>query len=616
MGSFLIVAKYFLRFDVINDVNQDSNILEVKNLSVSFDGRTVVENVSYSLRRGCTLGIVGESGSGKSVSSLALMGLLPKNARVDGSAVLDGETELIGLDEAALRNVRGSRISMIFQEPMTSLNPVHRCGEQVLEMLRLHKKVSYEEARKRVLSLFEEVLLPRPEKIFESYPHELSGGQKQRVMIAMALVCEPELVIADEPTTALDVTVQKTILELLRELQRKRGISVIFITHDLGVIAQIADDVAVMYHGEIVERGSAEQVLHHPCHPYTQGLLACRPPLDGRPRRLRTVADFMKQEGMEDAYPAGSMPLGMDAAATDSTAIDGGGALAGDDVSDNARAEADHAAVADASAGAGRVPLLSVRNLNVEYTLKKNIFGKSLKTLKAVDGMSFDVYRGETLGLVGESGCGKTTLGRAILQLARNTSGSVSYDGHRLDTLSAREMRKLRTRMQIIFQDPYSSLNPRMTVGQAIMEPLRTFGMGGNDGERRKRVTELMERVGLKEEWFDRYPHEFSGGQRQRVCIARALVVEPELVICDESVSALDVSVQAQVLNLLKELKEVYGYTYIFISHDLSVVRYISDRILVMRQGRLVELGVADEVFYHPQEEYTSELIAAVPRID
>lgn len=572
-------------------------VLEVKNLSVSFDGRTVVDNVSYALRRGRTLGIVGESGSGKSVSSLAIMGLLPKNATVSGKIELrtesgelrteNGEREsesvdLLALDEKRMQGVRGQRVAMIFQEPMTSLNPVQRCGAQVVEMLRLHEDVDYDEARRRTIELFKEVLLPRPEKIFDSYPFEISGGQKQRVMIAMALICKPDVIIADEPTTALDVTVQKTILELLRDLQRSRNIAVIFITHDLGVIAQIADDIAVMYHGKIVEQGDANDILHHPQHPYTQGLLACRPPMDSRPRHLPTVEEFMGAESGEGGVESEERKTESGMRKTESGE-----------------------------------PLLSVRNLDVTYALEKNIFGKPLKQLKAVDGISFDVYRGETLGLVGESGCGKTTLGRAIMRLVDSSSGSITFDGRRLDTLSQREMRSLRPRIQIIFQDPYSSLNPRMTVGQTISEPLMVHQRDGHlsQSEIRRKVVDLMERVGLDAGWFDRYPHEFSGGQRQRICIARALILNPDLVICDESVSALDVSVQAQVLNLLNELKEHFGYTYIFISHDLSVVHFISDRIMVMQSGRLVELGDADALFENPQQEYTRKLLDAIPRI-
>ena len=583
-------------------MEQGDIVLEVKDLSVSFDGRTVVDNVSYALRRGRTLGIVGESGSGKSVSSLAIMGLLPKNATVSGRIELrtesgelrteNGEREsesvdLLVLDEKRMQGVRGRRVAMIFQEPMTSLNPVQKCGAQVVEMLRLHEDVDYDEARRRTIELFKEVLLPRPEKIFDSYPFEISGGQKQRVMIAMALICKPDVIIADEPTTALDVTVQKTILELLRDLQRSRNIAVIFITHDLGVIAQIADDIAVMYHGKIVEQGDANDILHHPQHPYTQGLLACRPPMDSRPRHLPTVEEFMNGERRTEN---------------------------GERKAESSRGLPPCKPVQEAS---GNVPLLSVRNLDVTYALEKNIFGKPLKQLKAVDGISFDVYRGETLGLVGESGCGKTTLGRAIMRLVDSSSGSITFDGRRLDTLSQREMRSLRPRIQIIFQDPYSSLNPRMTVGQTIAEPLRVHQRDGHlsQSEIRSKVVDLMERVGLDAGWFDRYPHEFSGGQRQRICIARALILNPDLVICDESVSALDVSVQAQVLNLLNELKEQFGYTYIFISHDLSVVHFISDRIMVMQSGRLVELGDADALFENPKQEYTRKLLDAIPRI-
>ncbi len=553
----------------------DGKVLQVEHLRVEFvhDGEVnvAVKDVSFEVCRGRTLGIVGESGSGKSVSSLAVMGLLPKPpaCRVTGSIRLFAD----GQQEAVEHIELGRHVSMIFQEPMTSLNPVHKCGEQVMEMLLAHEKVDKAEARRRVIELFEEVMLPRPEKIFDSYPHEISGGQKQRVMIAMALVCHPDLLIADEPTTALDVTVQKTILELLRTLQNKYQIGIIFITHDLGVIAQIADDVAVMYKGEIVEQGTSEQVLYHPQHPYTRGLLACRPPLDSRPHRLPTVQDFLE----------GNVPQEVQTPAV--------------------------------KREISATPLLRVRDLEVTYALKKNLFGKVMQELKAVDGLSFDVFRGETVGLVGESGCGKSTLGRAILQLIERSAGTVEYDGVSLDKLSFSEQKALRRKMQIVFQDPYSSLNPRITVGEAILEPLRSHHLLDNDKQRRERVRELMHQVGLSEEWFNRYPHEFSGGQRQRVCIARALVLQPELVICDESVSALDVSVQAQVLNLLNDLKEHYGYTYIFITHDLSVVKFFSDRIMVMEKGRIVEEGPSDQLFANPQHPYTQRLLAAIPRL-
>ena len=549
-------------------VNKENTLLEVSHLSVAFGGHTVVDDVSYTLQQGRTLGIVGESGSGKSVSTLALMGLLPKNASISGSAMLDG-AELLTLDEEGFRGIRGKRISMIFQEPMTSLNPVHKCGAQVVEMLQQHESISDKEARERIIALFNEVLLPRPEKIFDSYPHEISGGQKQRVMIAMALVNNPDILIADEPTTALDVTVQKTILNLLRQLQEKHGTSIIFITHDLGVIAQVADDIMVMYRGKVVEHGSAKQILHSPQEPYTQGLLACRPPLDSKPRRLPTVEEYLEGVKENDANVP-SLPL------TPSHSIS----------------------------------LLSVENLDVTYTLKRSIFGHPLQTLKGIDDISFDIMEGETLGLVGESGCGKSTLGRAMLRLIESSAGSVSYRGTPLDKLSAKEMRALRPKLQIIFQDPYSSLNPRITIGEAIREPMTVHG-GGD----RSKVVELMEQVGLKAEWYSRYPHELSGGQRQRVCIARALILQPELIVCDESVSALDVSVQAQVLNLLNDLKEQYHYTYLFITHDLSVVHYMADRIMVMQKGKIVESGTPDDIFHNPKTDYTRTLIDAIPRI-
>ncbi len=556
-------------------MNKDNTILEVKDLSVAFDGRTVVERLNLTLERGKTLGIVGESGSGKSVSTMAMMGLLPKNATVSGSALLDG-TELLTLDEEGFRGIRGKRISMIFQEPMTSLNPVQKCGEQVLEMGG---------DRERVIELFREVLLPRPEKIFDSYPHELSGGQKQRVMIAMALINNPDIIIADEPTTALDVTVQKTILDLLKSLQEKFGISIIFITHDLGVIAQIADDILVMYRGKMVEQGPAKELLHHPKEPYTQGLLACRPPLDSRPERLPTVEDFLKGERNDD------------------TTTDDTGHLS--------------------PLTSHLSPLIEVRDLDVTYTLKRSLFGKPLQTLKGVDGISFDIMEGETLGLVGESGCGKSTLGRALLRLIDHSAGNILYRGQSLDTLSANEMRALRPKLQIIFQDPYSSLNPRITIGDAIAEPLKVHRKTLNtqntpitQNTLKETVLSLMEQVGLQPDWYSRYPHELSGGQRQRVCIARALILQPELVVCDESVSALDVSVQAQVLNLLNNLKRRYHYTYLFITHDLSVVKFLSDRIMVMQKGKIVESGTPDDLFRNPQTAYTRTLLEAIPRID
>ena len=477
-----------------------------------------------------------------------------------------------------MRSIRGRRISMIFQEPMTSLNPVQKCGEQVMEMMKAHAnselKIQDSELKQRVISLFTEVLLPRPEKIFDSYPHEISGGQKQRVMIAMALINNPDIIIADEPTTALDVTVQKTILELLKSLQSKYGISIIFITHDLGVISQIADRILVMYRGKTIEEGPASQILLHPTEPYTQGLLACRPPLDSRPKRLPTVEEFLNgSTGSDNDY---STP----------------------------------------TAQPTLQPLISVRNLDVTYTLKKSLFGKPLQTLKGVDNISFDIFEGETLGLVGESGCGKSTLGRAMLRLIENSAGSVSYRGTPLSELSAKQMRSLRPKLQIIFQDPYSSLNPRITVGEAIAEPLKVHRSSISSSSSSSSITkDLMQQVGLNPDWYNRYPHELSGGQRQRVCIARALILQPELVVCDESVSALDVSVQAQVLNLLNDLKDRYHYTYLFITHDLSVVHYMADRIMVMQKGKIVESGTPDDLFKNPQTDYTRMLIDSIPRI-
>ncbi len=560
---------------------KDGNtILEVKNLSVAFSGRTVVEGLTLTLMRGETLGIVGESGSGKSVSTMALMGLLPKNATVTGQAMLDG-INLLEQNEEQMRSIRGRRISMIFQEPMTSLNPVQKCGEQVMEMMKAHAnselKIQDSELKQRVISLFTEVLLPRPEKIFDSYPHEISGGQKQRVMIAMALINNPDIIIADEPTTALDVTVQKTILELLKSLQSKYGISIIFITHDLGVISQIADRILVMYRGKTIEEGPASQILLHPAEPYTQGLLACRPPLDSRPKRLPTVEEFLNgSTGSDNDY---STP----------------------------------------TAQPTLQPLISVRNLDVTYTLKKSLFGKPLQTLKGVDNISFDIFEGETLGLVGESGCGKSTLGRAMLRLIENSAGSVSYRGTPLSELSAKQMRSLRPKLQIIFQDPYSSLNPRITVGETIAEPLKVHKSSISSSSSSSSITsitkDLMQQVGLNPDWYNRYPHELSGGQRQRVCIARALILQPELVVCDESVSALDVSVQAQVLNLLNDLKDRYHYTYLFITHDLSVVHYMADRIMVMQKGKIVESSTPDDLFKNPQTDYTRMLIDSIPRI-
>lgn len=569
-------------------------ILCVENLSVSFRDETgwsrAVDNVSFSLAPGKSLGVVGESGSGKSVTSLSVMRLLPAiGSRIDSGRItfqgsVAGLTDILDIPEQEMRRLRGNQIAMIFQEPMTSLNPVMRCGRQVTESIELHLGYKSKKAREHALSLFREVLLPDPERAFSAYPHQLSGGQKQRVMIAMAIACNPSLLIADEPTTALDVTVQKAILKLLKSLQVKYGMSLIFISHDLGVIAEIADEVVVMQQGVIVEQGNVAEIFSNPRHPYTKGLLACRPPLDKRLKRLPTVTDFT---GTDQLPPANT-----------------------DDLFDFVTREERIKAHRILYAG---TPLLQVKGLSVHYPRPKPVFSKDREYFKAVDQVSFDVYKGETLGLVGESGCGKTTLGRSVLQLIEPTSGELYFDGVNLRKMVHEDLRQMRRRMQIIFQDPYSSLNPRITAGQSIMEPMQAHNLYSGNEVRKRKVLELLERVNLNPGHFDRYPHQFSGGQRQRICIARALALNPEFIICDESVSALDVSVQAQVLNLLNDLKHDFGFTYIFISHDLSVVRFMSDRMMVMRNGKITEAGEADTLYENPKEKYTRNLIAAIP---
>lgn len=570
-------------------------LLEVKNLETCFrSGKelfTAVNRISFTLDKGEVLGIVGESGSGKSVTSLSIMRLLSSsNSMVRGEVIYreEGrEINLLALPEHEMRSYRGNKIAMIFQEPMTSLNPVYTCGSQVAEAIRLHQGVDKKTARLHTIELFKEVQLPRPEQMYDSFPHQLSGGQKQRVMIAMALSCNPEILIADEPTTALDVTVQATILELLRKLKADRHMSMIFISHDLGVIAEIADKVAVMYKGDIVEQEPVRVIFSNPQHPYTKGLLACRPPLDKSLKILPTVADFMKEgvavgESVEDVLHRYSWPP---------------------DEKEERRKKLYNAA-----------PLLRVEHLQTWFPVRKGILSKVTDHVKAVDDVSFEVYPGETLGLVGESGCGKTTLGRTIIRLIEPTGGSVIFEEKNLLELQSEEMRRMRKDIQIIFQDPYSSLNPRMTVGDAIIEPLQVHKIGSNTKERKNRVLELLERVGLSAGHYKRYPHEFSGGQRQRICIARALALNPKFIICDESVSALDVSVQAQVLNLLVELREQLNLTYIFISHDLSVVKFISDRMIVMNKGKIEEIGDPEEIYRNPKKEYTKRLIEAIPR--
>jgi peptide/nickel transport system ATP-binding protein len=591
-------------------VSMSENILEVHDLTVAFQTEDAVvkavEHVSFSVKAGQTLGIVGESGSGKSVSALSIMGLLPeKVAHINSGTILFNDNEkqpvqLLSLDEKQMESIRGNRIGMIFQEPMTSLNPVMRCGKQVTEVLIQHKKISKAEARLECIRLFEEVMLPRPKDIFESYPHQLSGGQKQRVMIAMALACKPALLIADEPTTALDVTVQKSILDLIRQLQQKYGMAVIFITHDLGVVAQLAHEVVVMYKGQIVEQGLVKEIFLHPVHPYTKGLLACRPPLGKRPERLLSVADFMGVAA--STASTGTHHLKINPVDQEDVPVS-----VKEITHEERRLRQEKLYLKE--------PLLRVKNLKTWFPVTSGFMSRTKGYIKAVDGVSFDVYPGETLGLVGESGCGKTTLGRSILRLVEPTGGSVEFEGENMTGLKPEALRNMRRNMQIIFQDPYSSLNPRMTIGTAIMEPMFVHGLYGNEGSRREKAMELLEKVQLKPEHFHRYPHEFSGGQRQRICIARALALEPGFIICDESVSALDVSVQAQVLNLLNQLKKDLGFTYIFISHDLNVVKYMSDRLIVMKDGHIVEQGEADHLYSNPETAYTKGLINAIPTL-
>jgi peptide/nickel transport system ATP-binding protein len=564
-------------------------LLHIEKLSVTFrNGKRIfhaVQEVSFDVFSGQTLGIVGESGSGKSVTSLAIMRLLSdRNSEISSDAIQLNGKSISELTDSEMRLIRGKQIAMIFQEPMTSLNPVFRCGNQIIEAILAHEKISRKEARIRVMELFAQVKLPRPDDIFLSYPHQLSGGQKQRVMIAMALSCKPALLIADEPTTALDVTVQKEILLLLKEIQLHTGMGMIFITHDLGVVADIADQTAVMHHGKIVEYGQVKQILDHPQHPYTKGLLACRPSSAIRLTRLPVVNDFL-----ENRWPAGKnqmlQELGSD---------------------HNERKVRLHKLYK-------KTPLLKVENLQTWFPIKHGLFSKVHSHVKAVDDVSFNVFPGETLGLVGESGCGKTTLGRSILRLVEPTSGKVFFENTDVNSLTNKSLRDFRKNAQIVFQDPYSSLNPGMTIGHAIMEPLQVHGLLSDNKSRKERVYALLEQVGLETAHFHRYPHEFSGGQRQRICIARALAVEPKLLVCDESVSALDVSVQAQVLNLLNHLKQTYHFTFIFISHDLSVVRYMSDRVMVMKDGKIEELAEADQLYNYPQSAYTQKLIEAIP---
>ncbi|MDG1729663.1 MAG: ABC transporter ATP-binding protein [Algibacter sp.] len=556
---------------------KENTILEIKNLSISFGDNEVIHNISYQLNKNEILGIVGESGSGKSVSSLAILGLLPKKiSKINNGSIHYNDHDLTQLSSKAFQKIRGHKIAMIFQEPMSSLNPSMTCGKQVEEILLQHSSLSNKQVKEETVSLFEKVKLPNPERVFKAHPHEISGGQKQRVMIAMAIACKPNILIADEPTTALDVTVQKDIINLLKDLQLETKMSIIFITHDLALISEIADRVIVMYKGEIVEQGLVKTIFNNPKHNYTKALINSRPSLDTRLKTLPTIQDYLN-----DLISNGV-------------------------VTSNERKKNHEKLYSNP-------PILEVINVKKEYITKSGWFTKP-QHFKAVNNVSFKLYEGETLGLVGESGCGKSTLGNAILQLDKATSGSILYHGIDITKLSKTETRALRKDVQIIFQDPYSSLNPRIPVGEAIMEPMKVHKLYASDKERKEKVIEILNRVGLSEDYFNRYPHEFSGGQRQRIGIARTIALQPKLIVCDESVSALDISVQAQVLNLLNELKRDFGFTYIFISHDLAVVKYMSDQLLVMNQGKIEELDDADIIYNNPKKEYTKKLIHAIPK--
>lgn len=581
-----------------------NKILEIKNLTTEFksDNHSIkaVNDISFSINEGEIVGVVGESGSGKSVTSLSVMGLIPSPpGKITKGEICfvksNGTTvDTTKLNPEGIRKIRGNEISMIFQEPMTSLNPVFTCGDQVAESIILHQKISKQEAKIKTIELFKKVELPRPDAIFNQYPHQLSGGQKQRVMIAMAISCTPKLLIADEPTTALDVTVQKTILDLIKDLQRETKMGVLFITHDLGVIAEIAHKVVVMYKGQIVEQGRVSEIFKNPQHPYTKGLISCRPPLGVRYSKLPTVPDFMEVSQNGEITPK----------------IDSIPVFLSEITLPKQSREKEHKELYSKS------PLLEINNLKKHFPLEKDILGRTKSWVKAVDDVSFNVFPGETLGLIGESGCGKTTTGKSIVQLTPVTSGNIIYKGKDVFKMNKKDFLNFRREVQMIFQDPYSSLNPRKTIGKAILEPMKVHKLLGSDKERKDKVIQILKKVGLKAEDYNNYPHQFSGGQRQRVCIARTLAMEPKFIICDESVSALDVSVQAQVLNLLNDLKKDFGLTYIFISHDLSVIKYICDRMVVMnKQGKIERYGECDEIYKDPQTEYTKSLIEAIPKI-
>ncbi|MBL85354.1 MAG: ABC transporter ATP-binding protein [Winogradskyella sp.] len=556
-------------------------LLSIKDLNISaFKSRQehkIISNISYDLFENEIVAVVGESGSGKSVSSLALMGLLPKQIlKITSGSITFENKELVQLSDKNFQKIRGNQISMIFQEPMSSLNPSMRCGNQIEEILKQHTNLSRLEIKDEIISLFEKVKLPNPKRIYKSYPHEISGGQKQRVMIAMAIACKPQILIADEPTTALDVTVQKEILMLLKEIQKETKMSVLFISHDLSLVSELADRVMVMYNGEIVEQGATSLIFNQPKHIYTRALINARPSTKTRLKQLPTISDFINGE-------------------------------INNDIISKEERTANHKKLY------AKEPLLEVVDVEKVYLSNKGLFSKDT-AFKAVDGVSFKVYPGETIGLVGESGCGKSTLGNAILQLDKATSGSIKYKGKDITNLKKSELRALRKDIQIIFQDPFASLNPRMTVGNAIIEPMKVHNIGNSFEERKEKVLDILTRVGLDTSSFYKYPHEFSGGQRQRVGIARTIALQPQLIVCDESVSALDISVQAQVLNLLNDLKAQFGFTYIFISHDLAVVKYMADQLLVMNKGKIEEIGDADKIYASPEREYTKKLIHAIPK--
>lgn len=562
-------------------------LLTIKNLSINFSSKNgiinqVVNNINFTLHTNEILAIVGESGSGKSVTALSILQLLPKKSisypNGEINFYLNNENQnILQLSNIQLQQIRGNHIGMIFQEPMSSLNPVITCGNQVLEVIRLHQKISYQNAKEQTIALFEKVKLPNPAAIFHRYPHQLSGGQKQRVMIAMAISCKPAILICDEPTTALDVTVQKEILQLIKSLQQETKMGVIFITHDLGIVAEIAHNILVMYKGNIVEQNTTKQIFSSPQHPYTKALLACRPALYSKGNKLPVVADFLLNEINQQPI----VEVNNDFATNDNNSP----------------------------------ILIEVKNLKCYYTTKKNFIGKEIANFKAVDDVSFHIYKGETLGLVGESGCGKSTLGRAILKLIKPTSGNIFFNNTDITNISANQLFALRKKMQLIFQDPYASLNPMLSIGEAIAEPLLYHDKNLNKQLVKEKVIYLLESVGLSANDVYKYPHEFSGGQRQRIVIARALILNPAFIVCDESVSALDVSVQAQVLNLLNELKQTFKFTALFISHDLAVVKYISDRIMVMHQGKIVEINTPENIFSQPKNNYTKQLIQAMPNI-